>query len=274
MNDDLLALRIQEAAIACGFEDCGILPLDNLEAYRVRLKERIQKVPSSAPFYKPFEKLADTKERFPWAKAMIVCTDWYGKYRFPKELRGKYAKGFFLWPDAGQRQGCDLRSFESWFSKEGIRCEGGEKFGHSSVGPLRHAAAMAGLGIIRRNNFFYTEKGSYVSLFGYVIDRECELIRKTNLKPCSPNCTLCQQACKSKALSDAYTMDPMKCVSFWTTFGKGFVPPYLKKEMFEQWVCGCDNCQDACPYNRKQNWDEGKIFPIWKKSHRLFSLKT
>lgn len=30
--------------------------------------------------------------------------------------------------------------------------------------------------------------------------------------------------------------------------------------MFEEWICGCDNCQDACPYNRRHNWDEGESF--------------
>lgn len=260
MVNDALARRIQQAAIACGFDGCGILSLEKLEGYRVYLKERMRKAPASAPFYTPIEEKINTKDRFPWAKAMIVCVDWYGKYRFPEELQGKYAKSFFLGHDKSHEQGCDLRSFEAWFDKEGIRCEGGEQFGHFSVGPLRHAAMMAGLGIIRKNNFFYTEKGSFVNLFGYVIDRECELIQENNLKPCSPKCTLCQQACKTKALFDAYTMDPMKCVSLWTTFGKGFVPPYLKEEAFEQWICGCDNCQDACPYNRKQDWNTGKSF--------------
>lgn len=99
-----------------------------------------------------------------------------------------------------------------------------------------------------------------IRLVGYVIDRECELIHHNDLKPCSGNCTLCQQACKTGALSGPYTMNPLSCVSFWTSFGKGVVPPHLKAETFETWICGCDNCQDACPYNKRKNWDEGAPF--------------
>ncbi len=56
-------------------------------------------------------------------------------------------------------------------------------------------------------------------------------------------------------------MNPMACVSFWTTFGKSVLPPFFKKEQFDEWICGCDACQDACPHNRKKDWSEGEEFP-------------
>lgn len=103
-------------------------------------------------------------------------------------------------------------------------------------------------------------KGVYINLVGYVIDQECELIHHPELKPCSDSCTLCQEACKTKALNAPYTINPLKCVSFLTTFGKGCIPLFLKSEMLEEWICGCDNCQDVCPHNRKHNWDDGDDF--------------
>ena len=119
-------------------------------------------------------------------------------------------------------------------------------------------ARKSGLGIIRKNNFFYTEMGSYNNLYGYVIDKECELIHKCDLSPCSEKCNLCRKACKTKALSAPYTMNPFKCVSFLTTFGNSEIPDGLSDEMYEEWVCGCDNCQDACPHNIRHNWNEGE----------------
>ena len=35
------------------------------------------------------------------------------------------------------------------------------------------------------------------------------------------------------------------------TFGKGAVPPFLTEGMYQEWILGCDNCQDACPHNRR-----------------------
>ena len=114
----------------------------------------------------------------------------------------------------------------------------------------------AGLGIIRKNIFLYTDKGSFVGLTAYVTDCECRLIQTQNLKPCSDVCTLCQKSCRTKALLVPYTMDPFRCVSFWTTFGKGNIPEVLDESLFEEWICGCDNCQDVCPYNRKHDWNQ------------------
>ena len=53
------------------------------------------------------------------------------------------------------------------------------QFEHSSIGSLRYVAEMAGLGIVRKNNFLYSEKGSYLELVGYVIDQECELYHES-----------------------------------------------------------------------------------------------
>ena len=250
MNDNILAQDIFRAALSCGFDNCGIIPIDAMDGFEENYRKRIEAVPSAAGFYS----YTSAKERFPWAASIVICTYDFSKYRYPKELRGRYGKAFLLAPEKGKTDGYDICGFENWLTGQGIR------FQRGGFGSMRHAAQQAGLGIVRKNNFFYTENGSYVELVGFVIDRECQLIHEAHLTPCSDKCDLCQKACKSKALYAPHTMDPFKCVSFWTTFGKGNIPPGLTEEMYEQWLCGCDNCQDACPYNRKVNWDEGESF--------------
>lgn len=260
MSKTNLEKEIFNYAIQCGFDNCGIVSIDEIDGFKELFQKRITDVPQSKFFYDSVGDLQGTKERFPWAKSIVILTFNFGKFRYPKELQGRYAKAFFLHADKNCESGFDLQSLEHWFSERGIRAEGGDQFGHISVGSLRYFAAKAGLGMIRKNNFFYTENGSYNTLFGYVIDKECELIHDIKLIPCGEKCDLCQRACKSKALHSPYTIDPLKCVSYWTTFGNSDIPDWLSPEMFEEWVCGCDNCQDACPHNRRHNWNEGESF--------------
>lgn len=263
MSDAELSKKIYDCAIWCGFDDCGIIPVDETVAadFDGFLKKRMEDAPESAPFYGGFAGAADVKARFPWAKAVVILVCDYGKFRYPKEMQGRYAKAFFLEPLESSGFAPDMAGFEAALAEYGVRADNGSQFGAGSIGPLRLFAAKAGLGIIRKNNFFYTKNGSYNNLVGYVIDRECELIGSENLTPCSEKCDLCQRACKTKALKAPYTMNPFKCVSFLTTFGNSDVPQGLGPEMLEEWACGCDNCQDACPHNRRHDWTKGDTLP-------------
>lgn len=56
-------------------------------------------------------------------------------------------------------------------------------------------------------------------------------------------------------------MNPFECVSFITTFGKGKVPKGMEDTACRTWICGCDSCQDACPYNRMHDWEKGLSYP-------------
>lgn len=252
-----LSETIRTQALSCGFDKCGIIPISALDGFAELYQKRLNDVPMSKYFYKGVGNLTETKTRFPWAKSIVILVFDYSRFRFPKGLQGKYGKAFFLEPEKKSEAGFDLEKLETWFRENGIRAEGGQQFGSLSVGPLRYMAMKAGLGIIRKNNFFYTENGSYNNLFAYVIDKGCELIYECNIPPCPEKCDLCRRACKTRALEAPYTMNPFKCVSFLTTFGNSDVSEGLLDEMYEEWMCGCDNCQDVCPHNRRHDWEKG-----------------
>ena len=263
MSDHELAKRIEEQAMACGYDRCGIIPLDESGEFHRRIRARMKSRPTSAPFYLALEEMFQTKKRFPWAKSIVICIFELGRYRFPEELRGKYTKTYLLNPECYKDSQAhkDREAFERWMRAQRITFAGGMDYWHFSIGPLRHYAQLAGLGIIRKNNFFYTENGSFLDIVGYVIDRECELIQENNVKPCPEKCRLCQKACPTGTLSGPYDMNPMKCVAFINSFGQGILPPGVKKAQMKTWVTGCESCQDACPFNRKHDWSRGEEIP-------------
>ncbi len=261
MIDQALAEKIHQAALAHGYDGCGIVPVRSMDGYKKRLDERIRKIPESAAVYGFYDDFVHLERKYPWAKSVIVCTIWLGKYKYPQSLQGRYAKAFMLSPDTVPHSAAHQQklAFERWMTAQGIRFAGGEQNLPVRILPLRYAAVAAGLGIFRKNNFFYGEKGSYYMLEGYLIDRECEYINSCHIRPCAEKCRECRKACPTRSLSAPFTMNPLLCISFLTTFGGGVVPHYLHEEDLGAWICGCDACQDACPHNR-HDWSQGEDF--------------
>lgn len=259
----LLAQEIHDKALACGYDDCGIVPLDALDFYKERMIKRLEDVPESKKVYAHSNAFLTLKENYPWAQSIVVCTEYFGAYKFPASLQKRYAKGLLLSlaniPDGGEVK--QRRSFETWFNDKNIQFIGGETAKPTGVVPLRPASVAAGLGIYRKNNFFYGPKGSNYELVAYLIDQPCEYICHLEIPPCPETCDLCQQKCKTKSLSAPFTMNPLTCVSFINTFGDGKLPDGVTDDMLEAWILGCDNCQDACPFNADHDWSIGLDYP-------------
>ena len=249
-----LAQSIYQAALEAGFDNCGVISLDDMQSFDARLKERIEAVPESGPFYESIRGNADIRKRFPWAKSLVICITRYGKYHYPEQLQGRYAKSFFLSEESKPAERHKQQhTLTQWFDEQNIR------WVHGPYG-LRHAAVQAGLGIIRKNNFFYDEKGSWLNLAGYVIDKECQLYQEHPCRPCPSNCHLCVKNCPTGSLSAPYVINPSRCISYCTTFGKGIIPKGVDEKAFGERLIGCDRCQDICPFNR-HDWTSGEDFP-------------
>lgn len=225
--------------------------------------KRLEDVPESKKVYAHSNAFLTLKENYPWAQSIVVCTEYFGAYKFPASLQKRYAKGLLLSlaniPDGGEVK--QRRSFETWFNDKNIQFIGGETAKPTGVVPLRPASVAAGLGIYRKNNFFYGPKGSNYELVAYLIDQPCEYIRHLEIPPCPETCDLCQQKCKTKSLSAPFTMNPLTCVSYINTFGDGKLPEGVTEDMLEEWILGCDNCQDCCPFNKNHDWSIGKDYP-------------
>lgn len=264
---------IQQKAYSLGYEKCGMIPVEAMGGYDEKFNERIRKVPESEKFYERQKRLTKLREQYPWAKSIIVAVMPYGKYKVPEHLRGKIAKHYlFDLRVEGSAEYQGSSAFEEYLKGLGFRIASNRQFG---IVGLRWAAMEAGLGIIRRNNFFYTEKsGSWVELEAWITDRELTLTEQANLPGCPKGCSRCIKSCPSGSLCEPYTMSPVKCVSFLTTFGGRDLPHEPLSKDFGGWFYGCDTCQDVCPMNRGK-WVEQEDFPgVAELSPRLSPEKV
>jgi epoxyqueuosine reductase len=64
------------------------------------------------------------------------------------------------------------------------------------------------------------------------------------------SCTACLDACPTNAIVQEYVVDANKCISYLTIENKNDIPEEFEGK-FENWIFGCDICQDVCPWNNK-----------------------
>lgn len=109
-------------------------------------------------------------------------------------------------------------------------------------------AAKSGLGWVGKNSNLITQKvGSFYFIAELIIDLELEYDTPTT-DHCG-SCTACLDACPTEAIVAPYVVDGSKCISYFTIELKDNLPQAMKGK-FDDWMFGCDVCQDVCPWNR------------------------
>lgn len=268
MKSGLEAL-IVEKALALGYESCGIVKVEDMADYEEKLKERIEAHPQSAPMLSPLFKYATPQKNVDWAKSIVVCVTRYGQYTMPAHLEGMIGK-YYLYDyklqtsSKGFAAAAELERFMGELGLQTTR----ELHG---VTAMRLAAQKAGLGIIRKNNFFYTKNGSWVLLDTWLTDGDLESIEKCDLPPCPDGCRKCMDACPTQALASPYSTDMASCVTR-LTWGLRDLPSAELREQAGKWVYGCDQCQNACPFN-KGCWEETYEYPLLQELSEQISLE-
>ncbi|MCH6234123.1 tRNA epoxyqueuosine(34) reductase QueG [Cognataquiflexum rubidum] len=136
---------------------------------------------------------------------------------------------------------------------ENLRQEIGEIDGRAFVdsAPVmeRQWAQKSGLGWLGKNSLLLNkEMGSFFFLAELVIDLEVAPDPPI-LKDYCGTCTKCIDACPTEAIVQPGVVDASKCISYLTIELKENIPAAFKGKM-ENWVFGCDICQDVCPWNR------------------------
>ena len=109
-------------------------------------------------------------------------------------------------------------------------------------------AAKSGLGWIGKHSNLLTQKvGSFYFIAELIIDLDLEY--DTIVSDHCGTCTACIDACPTQAITEPYVVDGSKCISYFTIELKDQLPNTMKGQ-FDDWMFGCDVCQDVCPWNK------------------------
>lgn len=112
----------------------------------------------------------------------------------------------------------------------------------------RSWARKSGIGWVGKNaNLITKQKGSFYFLAEIICD--LDLLQDFATTDHCGTCTKCIEACPTDAIISDKIIDGSKCISYATIELKNEIPETFKNKM-EDWIFGCDICQDVCPWNR------------------------
>jgi epoxyqueuosine reductase len=135
------------------------------------------------------------------------------------------------------------------FINEQIGEVGGRAFVDSAPVLDKAWAKKAGLGWVGKNSNLINQKaGSFFFLAELIVDIELEYDIAPTADHCG-TCTRCIDACPTEAIVAPYIVNGSRCISYLTIELKNEIPQEFSDKM-DNWMFGCDICQDVCPWNK------------------------
>lgn len=246
--------EIREYALEIGFDQVGFTTAEPFPQLTEALEEREEGYSWISDGLLQLAHVADPRFVLPSARSIVVLLYDYYKQAYPEELLGSIGKAYQsrLYPGKKRLFGSRLRLIRDFLESKGM------EVGMRPAMPERQAALRAGIGRFGCNTFIYAPgRGSYIGIVSLAVSGELEPTLPALESACPDHCRRCIDACPTGALYEPYKMDPLRCIAF-NTYGPGNFPgapediPPLIREKMGSWIYGCDQCQDACPRNRKR----------------------
>jgi epoxyqueuosine reductase len=114
----------------------------------------------------------------------------------------------------------------------------------------KYWAQKAGIGWLgKHTNLINSDIGSWFFLSEILLDFTLEFDKPFTQDLCG-TCTKCIDSCPTDAIVDDYLLDANKCISYLTIEHRDSLPESLKSQL-NNWIYGCDICQQVCPWNTK-----------------------
>lgn len=260
-NLETNATLIKQEAKRLGFESCGIAKADFLEEEASKLENWLKNGFHGKMNYMEtyFDKRLDPRLLVDDAKSVISLSYNYFPEIHQKEDTYKIAK-YAYGEDYHHIIKAKLKEL-TFFIENLIGQVNGRAFVDSAPVLERAWAEKSGLGWRGKNSLLLQKnKGSYFFLAELILDAELAYDNPFVTNHCG-TCTKCIDACPTKAILPHNTVDGSKCISYFTIELKEEIPTLMKGK-FEDWMFGCDICQDVCPWNRfSKPHSEEKFIP-------------
>ena len=239
---------IKAEAKRLGFMSCGISKAEFLEEEAPRLESWLNKNHNGKMAYMEnhFDKRLDPTKLVPGSKSVVSMLLNYYPEKKQREDSYKISKYAY---------GTDYHFVIKDKLKEllnNITTEIGEVHGRAFVdsAPVldKAWAAKSGLGWVGKNSNLLTKQvGSFYFIAELIIDLELDYDHPVT-DHCG-SCTACLDACPTQAIVEPYVVDGSKCISYYTIELKESIPEEASGNM-NDWMFGCDICQDVCPWNK------------------------
>ena len=240
---------IKNEAKRLGFLNCGIAKAAFLETEAPRLEAWLNNGYQGSMAYMEnhFDKRLDPRLLVDDAKSIVSLSFNYYPSQFQNSESYKISK-YAYGQDYHHVIKSKLRALLGSIQDE-IGAVNGRCFVDSAPVLERAWAERAGLGWNGKHSLLIEkQKGSFFFLAELIIDLELEYDTPTKTDHCG-ECTRCIDACPTEAILPNNVIDSNKCISHLTIELKDSIPNQFKNDM-ENWMFGCDICQDVCPWNR------------------------
>lgn len=241
---------IKSFAAKLGFDHCGIAKAQLLNEDAKRLESWLNKGMHGKMQYMEnyFDLRIDPTKLVPDAKSVITLLLNYFPAQTQVETAPKIAK-YAFGNDYHEVIRAKLKILLQEM-KENIGEINGRGFVDSAPVLERSWAQKTGLGWIGKNgNLINKQSGSFFFIATLIVDLELEYDEAYAKDYCG-TCTKCIDSCPTDAILPDKVIDGSKCISYFTIELKDALIPDAMKGKFDNWMFGCDVCQDVCPWNR------------------------
>jgi len=246
--------------LSLGFDFCGIAKVQKLDDDAHRLEQWLNKGMHGSMKYMEnyFELRVDPQRLVPGARSVITLLINY----FPSEKQNKNSPKISTYAYGKDYHDVIKNKLQTLLKilREKIGEVNGRGFVDSAPVLERSWAQRSGLGWIGKNGNLITKKsGSFYFIATLITDLELEYDDPFAKDYCG-SCTKCIDSCPTDAILPNKVVDGSKCISYFTIELKEMMIPSEMNGKFDNWMFGCDTCQDVCPWNRFSKGTEETAF--------------